>query len=300
MTPARTAPPTNPSMFDFHAGMYNVDFENLKHRLSSALEASFRNLAKEHGEASRLVYFLEHGISWYIGGHNLHVLHRRLAKLLEEVSTPGWAESLRNQDARRIALYRTGEVAPPTDEEVKTFLAAAVALAESWTPTATAMKDAKAHVIKGRKPSNDPTKTPPRTLENTGTCGVCDRNVKRESDGTLCHHGFRIRYGSRDGRCFGCGHQPHEVSSEAAKAFLTDVLLRQLKNEEAALADLKTRKPDEMIMCHGMKMTAHNAIWYQESEVRHVTHLVKDFTGRVKNWKAAPLPSDRLVGATRK
>lgn len=60
-----------------------------------------------------------------------------------------------------------------------------------------------------------------RTIDNTGTCGICGQNVKRDRDGTITFHGYqRPGYGYTMGDCFGHRHQPIELSSEVLSAYI--------------------------------------------------------------------------------
>jgi hypothetical protein len=79
---------------------------------------------------------------------------------------------------------------------------------------------------KGRKPMRDEDrKTAPRTLDNTGTCTWCGKNVKLEGDG-LYHHGFVITWQARNGACAGQNYPPAEVSDAGYKALLEVLLAR--------------------------------------------------------------------------
>lgn len=77
-----------------------------------------------------------------------------------------------------------------------------------------------------------------RDLVNTGTCGVCEGNYKRDSGGGLVHHGYqRPGHGYIVGDCFGVGYQPWELSPKSVEKYLVrlDGLLRHWKE---ILADL--------------------------------------------------------------
>lgn len=56
-----------------------------------------------------------------------------------------------------------------------------------------------------------------RDITNTGTCGICGRNVKlNKSSLYLVHHGYtRPGWGMIEGDCYGVHFDPHEVSPEA-------------------------------------------------------------------------------------
>jgi hypothetical protein len=90
---------------------------------------------------------------------------------------------------------------------------------EAYASQLIAMKD---KIVKGRKLGER--KTPERTLDHTGTCAICGKNVKMDKDGLLVDHGFTIDFGQRAGHCFGCGYEPIELSPKALKDYLEKVL----------------------------------------------------------------------------
>lgn len=78
-----------------------------------------------------------------------------------------------------------------------------------------------------------------RDWTNTGTCGVCEQNVKMRDDQRLVHHGYqRPGDGMIHGDCFGVGYQPHELSPDAAKDFLEKVLKPHAERLNKRLDDL--------------------------------------------------------------
>jgi hypothetical protein len=79
-----------------------------------------------------------------------------------------------------------------------------------------------------------------RDLTNTGTCGVCGGNFKRDSGGGLVNHGFqRPGDGMIHGNCFGVGYQPWEISSQGASEYVAQVLRPSLANTKKHLAALE-------------------------------------------------------------
>jgi hypothetical protein len=84
-----------------------------------------------------------------------------------------------------------------------------------------------------------------RDLTNTGTCGVCEGNFKRDGDGGLVLHGFtRPGDGMTHGRCFGVAYQPHEIAPDAAKDYLAQILRPYLAEWKNTLASLRADKVD--------------------------------------------------------
>jgi len=135
------------------------------------------------------------------------------------------------------------------------------------------VKAAKGRIVKGRKPSTTPRTTPERTIENTGTCGCCGKNVKMDSNGRLVAHGYTIKYGFQSGNCFGVGYEPVEVSdlaiinySEVLSDYRDDLVARAAKTEE----DMKR--------------------WGIESSIRQVEGDIKYFDKALAAWAPRPLP----------
>lgn len=147
------------------------------------------------------------------------------------------------------------------------------------------LKALKPYVIKGRKPSENPRKTPPRTIEHTGTCAVCGWNIKMEADGGLYHHGFNIRWGFRSGKCPGVGYPAWEVSAKGAIAYL-NLMEDWLPKKLAMLAGLPKEDglDDREARAHRRQL---------ESEISQLRYSIKSFTEKLKGWKLEPLPEER-------
>lgn len=145
-------------------------------------------------------------------------------------------------------------------------------LLNEFAPIMEAVKAAKGRVVKGRKPSTTPRKTEERTIENTGTCGCCGKNVKL-SGGKLVAHGYTIKYGFQSGNCFGVGYEPVEVSNKAIVAYLE--VLNDYRDElVASLVGL-----DE-----------DNKRWGIESNIRQVESDIKYFDKALAVWAPRALP----------
>jgi len=72
-----------------------------------------------------------------------------------------------------------------------------------------------------------------RTLENTGHCGICGKNVKMRSNGTLHDHGFtRRKWQGRSGQCFGAGSLAIETSPDVYKRYIPSLakILSEVQN----------------------------------------------------------------------
>ena len=169
--------------------IYNVDFVELKTRLNRLIEQAHKAaqdayLAALHGgnaddAAMRDLYYASPA------AHTLKAYARRLPHTAPAPYLPA------------LQLFRDVLV--------------------TFRPAAERLAAAKGRVIKARKPSTTPRKTPERTIENTGTCPCCGQNVKLNG-GRLVAHGYTIRWGFQSGNCFAVGLRPIEVSSEGLTA----------------------------------------------------------------------------------
>ena len=82
-------------------------------------------------------------------------------------------------------------------------------------------------------------RTKERTIEHTGTCGICLGNFKMNRGGGLVLHGYeRKGYGWLSGECSGVGYPPYEVSDAACKAF-ADRLERSIADAQRLLEEFK-------------------------------------------------------------
>lgn len=170
---------------------------------------------------------------------------------------------------------------------------------DRWTSVAQDMKELKGLIQKGRKPSTDPRKTPERTLENTGTCGVCGQNVKMR-DGRLVQHGYKVVWNQFQGNCFGVGHEPVEVSPQVLidyKAALVSLLqdtqakLARFEAEERPLTVKRMRKtitlnPGDQ----GYDYERGNIIRSKTRMIEMVQTDITQLGNRITNWVATPLP----------
>jgi hypothetical protein len=128
----------------------------------------------------------------------------------------------------------------------------------------------KGRAVKTRKPSS---KVNPnaRTIENTGTCGCCGKNVKMKS-GKLVDHGFELHgWGGRTSGCFGVGYEPVEISPKSMVEYLAYL--------EATLERLRSEEPNSL----ERKQRIEAQIWGTEGHVRYLKP-------RIESWKPSELP----------
>ncbi len=169
---------------------------------------------------------------------------------------------------------------------------------DTFQPIATELNNLKQYIKKGRKPSDDPTKTPPRTIDHTGTCPVCGRNIKIEH-GVMYAHGFVVQ-GYRSGNCFGVGYPPIEVSDRGAKAFLGSLkaqkvaVLKAIEVLKVAPSISRYRRDESLEVVKrgdaGFDRLQASEIGQHESVIRFLTSDIKTFEEVIRIWKPTPLP----------
>ncbi len=168
----------------------------------------------------------------------------------------------------------------------------------------------KPFVVKGRKPSTDPRKTPERTIDNTGTCSVCGQNVKL-SGGKIVMHGYEVKWNSFQGQCPGVGFDAFEISPVGAVAYKDSMEAMKVGREEA-LADLPNVTElwkESVFRGQPGKMIPKNDPAFQqlytitkgrlEGDIRHLGHIITDFEKKITRWVAKALPdgnTDHMKG----
>jgi len=145
-----------------------------------------------------------------------------------------------------------------------------------------------------------------RDWTHTGTCAICQQNVKMEDGGArqvLVLHGFRRPgHGSTEGQCFGRGYAPYELSPQACVDYLARVILPSLKNAADYLARLKAGEVDvitlpargpaapvkkgEPMWSRAVEREIGRTEWEVADLTKDQAHLEK----KVADWKLAELP----------
>ena len=253
------------------AGMiYNVDYKDVKEAANRKLEAGYR--------AAVVQPYLE-------GLHNRgEEISPEMSEILYYSGYPQ-AHTLNARDKGITKLEKTD----PNHWMVK----AAREYLELVRPVIEKLVIIKGTVVKGRKPSDKPRLTPERTLENTGTCSVCGRNVKLSNTGKIVDHGYTIRYGFQEGNCFGVGYAPIEVSSEGAVAYLSALTSHKVALTESlpkAVEAATVANLDKIESIRERRLVA-NAPHSIERDIRYVTSDIATFTNTVNEWVAKPLPA---------
>lgn len=142
----------------------------------------------------------------------------------------------------------------------------------------------------------------PRTREGTGSCPVCFQNIKARPEIVL--HGYkRPGTGQVHGNCSGMGYLPFEVSVKGTKAYLDEVLERQLKDAKEYLKKLKAGDIKVLPARYGQKMvTLGDPQWdrtlkatledLEDSQIPRMEGLIGAYKRLVQHWKERPLPKE--------
>lgn len=145
-----------------------------------------------------------------------------------------------------------------------------------------------------------------RSIQNTGTCGACESNVKRDGRGRMVHHGYeRPGYGYIVGDCVGVGLLPFELSPEGAVE-VEKIMASRLRGQKEGLANLvggrvtrftdrRGRPPNEkeIVIEPGhpeWDYRLRSAIANTEATIKHIERDLARVQQRIRGWKCAPLP----------
>jgi hypothetical protein len=180
----------------------------------------------------------------------------------------------------------------PTTPEVDEFIA-------KWEPVRELVEEAKKIVVKGRVLKEDPI-WDRRTEENTGTCPVCFRNIKRTDEGGMVIHGYTKGDGYFRGQCIGVDTLPYELSpSGCEKAILrlqSDMIkIRELiqKTEDGGLVPI-------LLATQRIQWVLNDDPRYPKMQVARLGELnrrlgqaesdLKFYRQKVEEWKLDTLP----------
>ena len=134
--------------------------------------------------------------------------------------------------AKRLAKLPPAPT-PQFDHDVREFFAAT-------RPIAVMIADLKSKVIKGRKPNPDviakKAAVAASRVGRDGECQICQRRHILDSRGNLVLHGYqRPGHGYIVGDCFGVGHPPWEVSSDALATWIEQLKARSAQDAQSAV-----------------------------------------------------------------
>ena len=184
--------------------------------------------------------------------------------------------------------------------------------AKGYIHAAEMIKSLKDKVIKGRVPSENPNLNA-RTIENTGTCGCCSKNVKLTNAGRIWDHGFQVLHRGfgagvgfkAGGSCFGVGYEPIEISKQVWVDMLAGWeerlpklpgYLQTAQEEFAAMAPAFRRAFNEPALTEEQKQ--HNrsrqlteqAIMELRHELERLPLTIEEMKDKLAAWKPRPLP----------
>ncbi len=246
--------------------IFGRDFENLKRSLSIQMERAYDSVASAGSDPYRTLYSAE-------------------------LTRPYDFRGLRTFAKRLTAMEPAAKRRGVSDD----LYAACLAYSATWLPVADAIEAAKAVIVRGRKPSTEPRKTEPRTIENTGTCSICSRNIKLDG-GKIVDHGFTIKYGiGRNGKCFGVGFPAIEVSPEGLDAYIT-ALTTSKAAKQTQVDSLRAKDQnatEERYNEFKRKMVAVKVfvlLRAAESENAALVYALGRATEERAAWAARPLP----------
>lgn len=194
---------------------------------------------------------------------------------------------------KKLDAYRRRNISRPIAEEAIKLVDK---LHERWLPIQDLVEGLKPHIVKGRRPNPDAKPSEIRTIDHTGTCACCLRNVKL-LDLKIVDHGFKILGYYRAGSCFGVGYPPIEVSPVGAVEFSKE-LAGQKRLDEEHLANLEAGKVDSVM--YGMTLVRRGdknwpaALAYNISDTKSAIYwferTIKELDQRAAQWEPALLP----------
>ncbi|RKZ81257.1 MAG: hypothetical protein DRQ35_00560 [Gammaproteobacteria bacterium] len=159
----------------------------------------------------------------------------------------------------------------------------------------------KGMIVMGRKPANNPNAAPERTLENTGTCSVCGRNVKLDNSGHIVSHGYTVSWGmGRSSSCSGVHFKPWEVSPAGAEEYIY-TLESAKASTLSRIADMEADKVEMVYTTRGsiqrgeprFEITKNREIEMLKRNLPAIKATTKEFIAKVEGWKVQPLPMQK-------
>ena len=146
-----------------------------------------------------------------------------------------------------------------------------------------------------------------RSRDSTGTCPVCFHNVKIRQNRMVLHGYTRPGYGWIEGKCFGVGYLPFELSPEGSKDFITKALEPHLTGLEKYLQDLKSGKATKFTRTRGTwnktteEITPEHPRWKQhlesaihstEYDISTTKSQIEQYKNEIAHWVLRELPKE--------
>lgn len=255
--------------------IYKVDYDQWKEKASRAIETHIQ-FAKDKTYLTNEYDPKKNETDLYYGLGGLTVTNFPTKKLAKELTTDDTA-----------------------------FYKAVQDVVDVWAEISDGFKELKNMIKTGRKPSTTPRKTKERTIENTGTCPCCHRNIKLDG-GKIVHHGFEISHGYRNGTCPGVGFKPWEVSVEGKVALLQAKIVRlgslvQTKdhyiNARELVETIGFGKGRESVVREigtpEFKRLQDFRLMKNETEIEHIQSDIARLTKEIAGWVRQTLPGEK-------
>lgn len=223
--------------------LFNVDFKNAKDLLNRAFEE------EKETEISEPFFY------------------GRGDDFPQEITDLYW----KSWSLHHLGSLKTAAIAVKSNDPVMTAIHLFL---NRWEEAYEVLNRSRKDVIKGRKPSTTPRKSKERTLDNTGTCPVCGKNVKLDHNGSIVAHGYTVGYGYQQGNCNGVSYAPWEVSPHGRINHIQALSAYATRLEDGTISE----KMDDRQRNSLVRQLRQDAEWHQNL---------------VNGWKAGTLPGTK-------
>ena len=172
-------------------------------------------------------------------------------------------------------------------------------LVEDFLKVQDLLDQAKPLIKKGKAQSQLPSSKPARTLENTGTCPICGKNVKLSPCGLLVSHGYSRGEGYHTADCYGRGYEPLEISYVALEDFISMLESYKAKEELHEFQLLRNQVNSlysKQFKKHifegetGWNQTRTSHIYETRNNINSAELDIRMRKEQVANWKPGTLP----------
>jgi len=170
-------------------------------------------------------------------------------------------------------------------------------LVDEVAPIFEAVNQLKDHVVKGRKPRENPTPVNPNKIVKT--CQCCFRGIAVLQTGNMAQHGYRQPTGAgyRTSPCSGHFYKPLEVSNKGVIDGIKSII-KNIKNMTEGFNHLLTATEIDIFKNREIvtvkKLTSTDDEWKKafsikrqqiERELRYMRGMLKQLVEVLRNWK---------------